>query len=152
MGKLTFVQWQKPDVKGDRPFKKGAVGAGLVRALSVTLAVFLMMGFVVTVTNLSVYNFSQAILLTILVSAVVGGVGAGAAAGIRGWQHGGMTGLVYGMLFVVVAGALLGLPVVDPVLMTLAMAVLGTVGGIVGVNLAAVRKRTVRRRYLGSCK
>lgn len=151
MGKLTIVQWQKHGVKGDRPFKKGAVGAGLVRAFSVTLAVFLMLGFVVAVTNLPVYNFSTVILLTILASAAIGGVGAGAAAGIRGWQHGGTTGFIYGMLYVV-AGYLVGIPVYDPVLMTLAMALLGLVGGIVGVNLPTVRRRAVNRRYLGSYK
>ncbi|SHE52676.1 TIGR04086 family membrane protein [Desulforamulus putei] len=151
MGRLTFVQWHKHGVKGDRPFKRGAVGTGLVQAFSVTLSVFLMMGFVVVVTNQPVYHFSPAVLLTILVSAAVGGMGAGAAAGIRGWQHGGMTGLIYGMLFVA-AGALTGLPVLDPVLINLAMAVLGAVGGVIGVNLPAVRKRAVRRRYLSSRK
>lgn len=151
MGKLTFVLWNRHGVKGDRPFKKGAVGEGLVRAFSVTLAVFLMMGFVVSLTNQMVYNFSMLILLTILLSTAVGGVCAGAAAGIRGWQHGGMTGLIYGMLFAVV-GTVLGLPVFDPVLMTMALAALGTVGGIVGVNLPAVRRRTVSRRYLRTMK
>jgi len=142
------VQWRKKGPSGDRPFKKGAVGTGLVRAFSATLAVFLVMGFVVAATHQPVYNFSLAVLLTILGSAFLGGVSAGAAAGIRGWQHGGMTGLTYGMLFAVV-GALLGLPVFDPVLMTVAMSILGVIGGIVGVNLPSTRRRAVRRKGLG---
>ncbi|CCO07669.1 TIGR04086 family membrane protein [Desulforamulus hydrothermalis] len=151
MGRLTFVHWQKQGVKGDRPFKKGAVGTGLAQAFSVTLAVFLMMGFVVLITNQPVYQFSTAVLLTILASAALGGCGAGAAAGIRGWQHGGMTGLLYGIIFVAF-GALMGLPAPDPVLLPLAMALLGAAGGILGVNLPAVRKRAVQRRYLNPGK
>lgn len=151
MGKLTFVWWNKHNLRGDKPFKSGSVGAGLVRALSVTVAVFLMLGFVVALTNQPVYNFSYVIMLTIMASAVIGGAGAGISAGIRGWQHGGMTGMLYGMLFVV-AGALLELPAVDPVLMTVAMALLGTIGGIIGVNLPAARRRVGSKRYMREFK
>ena len=147
MGKLTFVRWNKHNLGGDKPFKKGAVGIGLVRALSVTVAVFLMLGFVVALTNLPVYNFSYVIMLAIMASAAIGGAGAGMSAGIRGWQHGGLTGMIYGMLFVV-ASALLGLPIVDPVVMTVVVTLLGTVGGIIGVNLPSARGKVGKRRYL----
>ncbi len=147
MSRLTFVQWKKYGVPGDRPFKRGAVGAGMVRAFSATLSAFLIMGFVVAVTNQPVYNFSQAIVLTVLASALLGGGSAGAAAGIRGWQHGGVTGLIYGMMFAVL-GAMLGLPVFDPVILTVTMTILGTVGGIIGVNLPGVRRRSVGRNAL----
>ncbi|WP_041274627.1 TIGR04086 family membrane protein [Desulforamulus reducens] len=149
MGKLTFVQWRKHDVKEDKPFKKGAVGTGLVRAFSVTLAVLVMMGFAVAVTHQSVYHFSMLILLTVLASAAMGGGSAGAVAGIRGWQHGGMTGLIYGM-FLVVAGALTGVLIFDPVLLTTAITIAGTIGGVIGVNLPSTRKRLVNRRYLNT--
>lgn len=147
MGKLTFVQWNKHGLKGDKPFKKGAVGTGLLRAFSVTLAIFFMMGFVVALTKMPVYNFSMAIILTVMGAVAVGGASAGKAAGIRGWQHGGLVGVIFSMLFVV-AGALLGVPVFDPVLITLALGVVGTIGGIVGVNLPYMRRSTVSRRYL----
>ncbi|AQS59969.1 TIGR04086 family membrane protein [Desulforamulus ferrireducens] len=147
-GKLTFVSWHKYNQKGDKPFKKGAVGIGLVRALSVTVAVFLMLGFVVALTNQPVYNFSYAIMLTIMASAAIGGAGAGASAGIRGWQHGGLTGILYGLLFVV-GGLLLGLPAIDPVMMTVALGLLGAVGGIIGVNLPSARKSSRKRCLRG---
>lgn len=150
-GKLTFVSWHKYNLKGDKPFKKGAVGLGLVRALSVTVAVFLMLGFVVALTNQPVYNFTYVIMLTIMASAAIGGACAGAAAGIRGWQHGGLTGIFYGILFVV-GGVLLGLPAVDPVLMTVALALLGMVGGIVGVNLPAAGRSSRGKRYMRGIK
>ncbi|GAB6179983.1 hypothetical protein JCM14036_13020 [Desulfotomaculum defluvii] len=147
MGKLTFLQWHKHGIKGDKPFKRGAVGTGLVRAFGVTFAVLVMMGFVVAITQQSVYNFSLLTLFTVLVAAVIGGGSAGAAAGIRGWQHGGATGLIFGMFFVVV-GFFTGIPIFDPVLITSAMTILGSIGGIIGVNLPSARKRVVKRRYL----
>ncbi|SHK61202.1 TIGR04086 family membrane protein [Desulforamulus aeronauticus] len=148
MGRLTFVCWNKHNQRGDKPFKKGAVGIGLVRALSATVMVFLVLGFVVALTNQPVYDFNYVIMVTIMASAAFGGAGAGVAASIRGWQHGGFTGMIYGMVLVV-AGALLGLPiVVDPVLMTVALALLGTVGGIIGVNLPKGGRGIGKRRFL----
>lgn len=147
MSKLTFVQWNKYGLKGDKPFKKGAVGTGLLMAFSVTLAVFFMMGFVVALTKMPVYDFSWLILLTLLASVAVGGGRAGANAGIRGWQHGGLVGVTYSLLFVI-AGALLGVPVFDPVLMIAAMAIMGTIGGIIGVNVSYVKRSNVTRRYM----
>lgn len=148
MGKFTFVQWHKHGLKGDKPFKRGAVGTGLVRAFGVTFAVVVMMGFVVAVTRQAVYNFSWLTLFTVFAAATIGGGSAGAAAGIRGWQHGGATGLIYGMFFVVV-GFFTGIPIFDPILSATAMTVLGCIGGIIGVNIPSARKAVLKRRYLG---
>lgn len=149
MGKFTFVQWHKHGLKGDKLFKRGAVGTGLVRAFGVTLAVLVMMGFVVAVTRQAVYNFSWLILFTVFAAATIGGGSAGAAAGIRGWQHGGAAGFIYGMFFVVV-GFFTGIPIFDPVLIITAMTILGSIGGIVGVNLPSAKKAVHKRRYLGN--
>lgn len=145
MSRFTYVHWNKQGVAGDRLIKWGALGLGLVKALSATLGVFLMLGFVVAITDLPAYNFSMVIMLTMLAAAFLGGKGAGEAARIRGWQHGAMTGLVYGMLFVML-GILLGMTIFDPVLMTLSMIIIGILGGIFGVNSPAARlcKRSVK--------
>ncbi|AEF93584.1 hypothetical protein Desca_0699 [Desulfotomaculum nigrificans CO-1-SRB] len=144
MSKLTFVRWTKYGGSGEKMFKKGAVGAGLVRGFSVMLAVFFMLGFVVAVTSQPVYNFSTAILVTFLAAAMLGAIKAGAVAGIRGWQHGGMTGVIFGMLLALM-GFALGLPICDPVLITAAMGALGIIGGIIGVNLPRSKRRLLRR-------
>ncbi|AEG59287.1 TIGR04086 family membrane protein [Desulforamulus ruminis] len=147
MSRLTFVQWHKHGVPGDRLLKREAIGAGLVRAFSATLAVFLLMGVVVAITNQPVYHFSLGVLFVVLASALIGGGSAGAVARIRGWQHGGVTGFIYGAIFAMISAGL-GLPVFDPVILTVAMALLGSLGGIIGVNLPAVRRRSRGRREI----
>lgn len=145
MSRVTFVQWNKQGVQGDRQIKIRAVGSGMVSALSSTLAVFLMLSFVVAITNLPVYNFAMAIMLTMLVSSFLGGKGAGTSSGIRGWQHGAVIGLIYGLLFVLLS-AVSGIPIFDPFLMTGSMVIAGVFGGIMGVNLPAAKRQGVTRR------
>ncbi|RYD01785.1 hypothetical protein N752_28425 [Desulforamulus aquiferis] len=121
------------------------MGIGIIASLSATLAVFLILAFVVAVTSMPIYDFALAIMLTMLVSSFLGGKGAGKEAGIRGCIHGAAVGLLYGMLFVFLS-VVAGMPVTEFILIIGSMVLAGIIGGIVGVNLPNAKRQVIGRR------
>ncbi len=120
-----------------RRLNPSSVASGLIWAFLLTLVLSAVMAALIFTTSISETTLSRFLEGGGLFSLFVGSAYAARRAGSLGWMHGGMVGALYILL-----SSLLG-ALFSPVQITLAMvgkrlalgAVLGAIGGTVGVNL-----------------
>ncbi|MDD4334545.1 MAG: TIGR04086 family membrane protein [Desulfotomaculaceae bacterium] len=133
---LTFVHWSKTQAPIFSRFRAGAALFGLAWALGVTFAACVLMFAWVVLSVGPVYNFSTFVIAGSVFGAVTGGAFCGRAAGSMGLAHGFLTGLSYGLLLAALfyIGSSAGFSAAELLARALLLGVVGSFGGLLGVN------------------
>lgn len=112
-------------------------------ALGLTLVVFLLFSLLLTYTPLPESAVPFITTITVVLSVVVAGGMSAGAAGRRGYLNGALTGIGYVLVLYVLSLLITGDFLFSPyILILLAIGLFGgAFGGILGINLAAGRRR-----------
>ncbi len=118
-------------------------GKALLVALVFTLLVFFIAALLLTYTHLSESAIPFITTVTLVVSVVLAGATSARKAKSRGYLSGGVTGVLYALVLQIVAMLISGSFQIGPYIFVLLAIGLfgGAIGGILGINLSARRKR-----------
>lgn len=141
----TFMRWSKQGVPVVKKIRPEAVLVGLAWSFSATLAACAVMCAWVVLSAGPVYSFSAFVTAGTLLGATLGGVACGRTAGTLGALHGLMVGLAYGLLLsaLLFIGSEKSFSASGLVFRTVVLGVVGSAGGIIGVNLYS-KVRSIR--------
>lgn len=142
---FTFMIWSRNEAS---QLKVGAVLLGLAWALSTMLAACTLMFAWVVLSTGTVYSFSVFVIASSIIGAVLGGTVCGKAAGTLGLLHGFLSGLCYGLLLVslFLAGSTESFTITELFLRAVFLGMVGSIGGLFGVNLHDRRKARFMRK------
>ena len=118
-------------------------GKAVLVALVFTLLVFFIAALLLTYTHLSESAIPFITTVTLVVSVVLAGATSARKAKSRGYLSGGVTGVLYALVLQIVAMLISGSFQIGPYIFVLLAIGLfgGAIGGILGINLSARRKR-----------
>ncbi|WP_031513132.1 TIGR04086 family membrane protein [Desulfofalx alkaliphila] len=146
---LTLLTWSTPTAKNNKNFFPGAVLTGLATAVGTGVAAVIALSVYVLLSTAPGHHLSLVITLITFGSALLGGIVCGMLANKHGLVHGGVVGGVYGFLYVAM-NVYWGVFAVEAALLQkiLPLLALGSLGGVVGVNLPGKKKprRTIKIR------
>jgi len=145
---ITLVRWSRNSGQAN-PVKTGALWAGIIWSLACTVFICAALSLWVFMTSGQNYHFSGVITLGVFIGAFLGGAVSGWSAGSMGLLHGAVVGFVYSMgillLYAVWSGFSLA-AIMALAFNCLIIILLAALGGIVGVNLAVIRRERVKYR------
>ncbi len=150
MKKLTVLKWNPPlGGKGEKSFQPGAVLLGVLWAVSISIAVLVVLGLYIMISRYPVYHLSLVISLMTLLTVLLGGTVCGATANRFGLLHGILVGLIYSSIYLAfLCWWNISLLKLSLLLNILPLLLAGGIGGVIGVNLSAVKRReTLRMKH-----